>query len=1015
MGSLGSKRAVLLALGLGVSGAAMGDPQAADGPAPAEPEASRELAEVQITGSRVKRSGFDAPNPLTVVSAEQIEQLGQVSVAETLNTLPQNTAFQSDTNIGIVGTANVGSTFANLRGLNPFYGTRTLTLVDSRRFVPTSDGGAVDLNMIPSMLVGRIETVTGGASAAYGSDAVAGVVNVILDKSLEGIKSQIDYGQTFFGDGRSKHASLAGGFKLAGGRAHVLLGAEYHDSGGVGDCAATRVWCAQGYDIFTNSGITALNEQGQRVPSGYNVRLLPNGQTTTNPNLGVPSPTYGQPNFVIGPGSKQSVNVAQGVFRDLNPTPAALRFKRFNDAGTALIDMDPGEYNSTIAIGPRQGGDGDSTYEDSALRAPIERYSLFSHLSYNFTDSLQGTLEASFGARDVSVAQQIAGPRSTFFIRPDNAFLPPAVAALFPPNGQASLGKDIDSEEFRSVNTAKARTFRVVAGLSGDAFADWTWDAYYQYGRNTRDQTVTNTRVNHFFQYALDAVRAPNGEIVCRAVLEGNPDAAGCVPMNLFGTRNLTPEAVAYAYRTTQENFEYDQNVVAASLAGDLFKGWGAGPIGAAIGAEYRTETGDVTHGNIPYYNQFAFTFGLDFGGDIEVAEAFTEINVPLLRDKPFARFLELNAAVRKTRNSNEDAITGSSRDTNITSWKASAIWDPLTWLRLRGTRSRDIRAAGFRELYQKSVPTEPGTTQGRVNNPFNGNVVDDTPILGGGDFGLTPELADTTTAGFVLSPGGIAEGLRFSADWYQIKINDAITTTFGQQLVDFCFNLNAFCDRITFAGNDRSDIAFIRATQVNLSTFTSRGADFEVDYTLPMERLFGGTDGYLNFRLLAAWNYDLIVNSAPGAVVRNFAGQTGPNPAFGDFNSAPKWLFNGLLTYARGGFSTTVNVRHVDSGKLNILRIGPDDPNYSPLLTNSISDNTVSSATYVTLAMTYNIPWNGTASGVEVFGVINNLFDKDPPIAPGGGGGGGSNYPTNPVFFDTLGAQFRLGLRARF
>src|SRR5690606_35039089 len=154
-----------------------------------------------------------------------------------------------DTNIGIVATANVGSTFANLRGLNPFYGTRTLTLVDSRRFVPTSDGGAVDLNMIPSMLVSRIETVTGGASAAYGSDAVAGVVNVILDKTLTGFKSQFDLGQTFRGEGRSKHAAIAGGIPFAGGRGHFLIGAEYQDNGGIGDCAEVREWCAEGWDI----------------------------------------------------------------------------------------------------------------------------------------------------------------------------------------------------------------------------------------------------------------------------------------------------------------------------------------------------------------------------------------------------------------------------------------------------------------------------------------------------------------------------------------------------------------------------------------------------------------------------------------------------------------------------------------------------------------------------------------------------------------------------------------------
>src|SRR5690606_29584411 len=199
--------------------------------------------------------------------------------------------------------------------------------------------------------------------------------------------------------------------------------------------------------------------------------------------------------------------------------------------------------------------------------------------------------------------------------------------------------------------------------------------------------------------------------------------------------------------------------------------GWGAGAIGAAIGAEYRTESGTVTHGDVPYYNQFAFTFGQDFGGDIEVLEGFAEVNVPVLRNRPGAQLLELNGAVRHTRNSNEDGITGDSKSTDITSWKLSALYDPVTWLRLRGTRSRDIRAAGFRELYNKAVPTEEGTAQGRVNNPFDSNAVDPTPILGGGDFALTPEIADTTTIGLVLTPGGFAEGLRFSADWYEIKI----------------------------------------------------------------------------------------------------------------------------------------------------------------------------------------------------------------------------------------------------
>ncbi|MET0498672.1 MAG: TonB-dependent receptor [Steroidobacteraceae bacterium] len=971
---------------------------------PARTETSVEgpphLEEVTVTGSRVRRDGFDAPNPLTVVSSEQIEQLGQVNVAETLSLIPQNTAFQSDTNIGIIGSANIGSTFANLRGLNPFYGTRTLTLVDSRRFVPTSDGGAVDLNMIPSMLVSRIETITGGASAAYGSDAVAGVVNVILDKELNGVKSQMDYGETFRGDGQSKHAAIAAGMPFAGGRGHFLIGGEYQDNGGVGDCARERDWCAESWDIYTNSNFRTRDASGKLVSSGYNV-----------PG----SPTYGQPNFVVGPHSSQAFNVAQGVFRDVNPTPAALRYMRFNDDGTAIVPMDPGLYSNDQGFGPRQGGDGDSTYEDSALRSPIERYSVLGHARYDLTDDLTASLELSWGGRDVSVAQQLSGPRSTYYIKADNAYLPAAVAALFPPGGQASIGKDLDGS-YRALNSANAEVFRAVAGLNGGLFKDWRWDAYYQYGRNTREQTISNTRVNSFFQYSLDAVRDPaSGNVVCRAVLQGVADAAGCVPMNLFGNTNLSREALAYAWRTTREDFEYEQHVFAGTISGDVYEGWGAGPIGTAFGAEYRTESGDVTHGNIPYYNQFAFTFGQDFGGDIDVLEGFAEVNVPVLRDAPAARLVELNGAVRQTRNENKDSITGESKSQDVTSWKVSAIYDPVDWLRVRTTRSRDIRAAGFRELYQKSVPTEEGTTQGRVNNPFNGNAIDPTPILNGGDFALTPETADTTTIGIVLTPADLIDGLRISADWYEIVIDDAITSTTGQQLIDFCQSLGSFCDRITFnpAAPGNTDVTFIKATQVNLSTFTSRGVDFEFDYTLPLSK-FSSAPGSLNFRLLAAWNYDLIIASAPGSPVRNFSGQTGPTPAFGDFNSSPKWLLNSLLTYSAGSFSTTVNVRYVDSGKLNTLRIGPDDPNYSPTLLNSISDNTVDSATYVSLAMTYGFDV-GDSTELEVFGVINNLLDKDPPIAPGGGGGGGSSYPTNPAYFDTLGAQYRAGLRLRF
>src|SRR5687768_1400554 len=195
--------------------------------------------EIIVTGSRVSRSGFDSSQPLTTIDSQQIENLGLVNVGDVVRTLPQNTPFFTETNVGI-GNFNVGAQLANLRGLNPFFGTRTLTLVDTRRVVPTTEGGAVDLTLIPSMLVERTEVVTGGASAQYGSDAIAGVVNVILDKDLEGIKAQVDYGQTSEGDGGDTHASFAWGTAFGDdGSGHVIAGLE--------DRKSTRLNSSHGY------------------------------------------------------------------------------------------------------------------------------------------------------------------------------------------------------------------------------------------------------------------------------------------------------------------------------------------------------------------------------------------------------------------------------------------------------------------------------------------------------------------------------------------------------------------------------------------------------------------------------------------------------------------------------------------------------------------------------------------------------------------------------------------------
>ncbi len=255
-------------------------------PASAQQEGAAPPTErIIVTGSRVAQSGFDTPTPVTAISAAQIEDLGLVNVGDVARTIPQNTPFFSETNVG-VGNFNVGAQLANLRGLNPFFGTRTLTLVDTKRVVPNSEGSAVDLTLIPSMLVERMEVVTGGASAAYGSDAIAGVVNVILANDLEGFRAQVDMGQTTESDGDDLHASFGFGTAFGDGdRGHLLLGAEYQQQDPIGPCASTRDWCAESWAIHGNDGFAG----GNGLP---NFVVAPDSKLPTT-ETGVFTPTGG--------------------------------------------------------------------------------------------------------------------------------------------------------------------------------------------------------------------------------------------------------------------------------------------------------------------------------------------------------------------------------------------------------------------------------------------------------------------------------------------------------------------------------------------------------------------------------------------------------------------------------------------------------------------------------------------------------------------------------------------------
>ena len=1004
-----------------------------------------DVQEVIVTGSRIQRSTFTSPNPVTVINEQEIQRLNLTNAGDIVAQLPQNSNFFAGNNVGL-GNFNVGAQLVNLRGLNPFFGTRTLTLINTERVVPTTTGGGVDITLIPSQLIGRVDTETGGASAVYGSDAIAGVVNIILDTKLNGFRAQADYGQTKYGDGRDYHASVAYGSGFGAGKGHFIIGGEFEHTESIGLCSDVRSYCSTNDALFTNTNFNTPGAVG-----------------------------YGQPHYILGPNGTVANATTTGVLTPCLPTggpflpppgvcvdPGVPQLQ-FNAAGNALVPFTPGQYAAGAGFfGFQEGGDPNApgAYATTTTKPDVRRFTALAHVDYDLTDRITGSLEGWF-ARSVAVnpiANGAIGPyalevgNGVFVgdaIAADNAYLTPAesgyVHAL---GGVAQFGRNmLGTLEAR--NQTNDNTYRVVLSFKGDLGGSWGWDAYGTFGENQNGQHLFHNVVGQFAQYALDAVRTPSGSIVCGVNIPGrtNPSSGlpysasdvslaaengGCVPINLFGQGNASQAALNYVFPTLQEYSTYTQEVISGNVHGDLFGGWGAGAVKLAAGAEWRREHGDVTHDlqDQPFYNYYTLSYGLDYRGTLNVLEGYAELSVPILKDAPLAKYFEIDGAFRGTRSEATDHSTepapfvnpsqsGQSATHYFDTWKVNFLWDVTDWLRFRGTRSRDVRSPQFRELFQ-SYAVASGGPFGSIANPWfvqeNLLVTTQAPLIStGGKLSLQPEKADTTTVGVVISPKtGPLQGFNFSADWYQIYINEPIVgPPFGvgaQNIVNLCFQGNAaFCSLITQDANH--SISYVNNQAVNLGKDTTRGIDFEADYNLPLERFGANMPGSLNFRVLASYLYDLIIDPGNGGGIFNYAGQSGPTAAFGGFNTSPKWQANGFVSYSTGPFSGTVQLRYIGPGRFTTttasggLAVAPGDAGYSTTNVNSISSNSVPSAWYVNLSASYSVTKNFT-----LFGNIDNLFNKTPPIAPGGNG-----YPTNPVYFDTYGMSWKVGVRARF
>ena len=904
------------------------------------------LEEIVVTSSRAALPGFSASTPTTVVGAAVLEREVAPNIAQILNEIPGFKATQSPASNG-VKTGTPGSFTADLRGLG---GQRTLVLVDGLRVPPTAPAtntsvvSAVDLNTIPAFMVDRVEVVTGGASAQWGSDAVAGVVNIRLKTKFEGFQVKAQGGASQRGDGDNEYVGVLAGTSLFGDRGHFVAGAEYQHEDGLRDIY-TRPWGRGEQQIINNPSLRDPNG----VPTNGLPALLNVGNVHTS--LGAGGTITGPANFT-------------------------LRNFTFNPDGSVR----PFQFGSLVSGVQMIGGEGQSTVTGFDFIPAVRRVSSYARAAYDITDSVTASLVLAYAHNEATFNGSL--PRITArTISRDNVFLPAVVSAAMVTQGIQSFtfqknAFDLGNSHLMITNDIP----RAGLALTGSLGDTWTWDTGYTYGTNRYDQTIENATAGPNLAFALDAIAGPGGQPVCRATQPGpafNAAAAGCVPINLFGDGAPSAAAAAYVQQTARSNSRYVQQDATANIKGTPFSTW-AGPIAVAFGAEYRNESQQVTSSPLSAANVFLFAGNsTPFRGSFNVKEGYVDTLVPLLADQAFAKALTFNGAFRYEHYSNIG---------NQNAWKVGLDFEPVSGLRLRATRSTDIRAPAIYELYSRgTVLTNTATVRNvAVNIPQN---------VTQGNPNLAEENAKTSTYGIVFQPkSGPLTGLSASVDYYDIKIDNAITTLSAATIASLCdLGNQQFCGFFTF--NPAGQATSLNATALNLASFQTQGFDFNIAYQRRLPSMFG-LETSTSTSLLGTKTLHSYVNTG-GAAAIDRAGENGP----ANLGAIPDMTLNLTQTLTLGDASLSAQGLYVSDGTI--------DNTYNTIPSLTINDNSVGSVVLLNLFGNYD--WN---EHLQFSASIRNALDRAPPVSP---------YPNLPQpqfngqYYDVNGRSFRLAVMYRF
>lgn len=958
------------------------------------------IQEVVVTGTRITVPGAVSSSPILSIGVDEIQLQQATEIEQVLRDLPV-TAIGDGSN---VNNGSAGAATLNLRGLGA---QRNLILVDGKRVTPYNYDGQVDTSVIPTALIERVDIVTGGASAVYGSDAIAGAVNFVMKRDFEGIEISTDFSQFDEGDGDLRSASVVMGANVADGRGNIVLGLNWTDREPV------------------LLGDRPLGRLGIETASGNGYEQFLRGEPP------IPAPAgCGGPNSVVSGGSTTTL-----------PTRVAI-------AGGGAI----GQFRDDGSIGDNCSVFNFNPY--NYYQTPLERFGgmVLGHFEVNE----HAEAYARFGYTSTSVRTQVAASGifgSAFWTPLSNPFITPSAQATLinaynagrtGPNPVVSTGGDFPN--WRDVNgngvvdaaddvliTYSRRTvefgerftsydnnsYSMLIGVRGQLIGDWDYDVFGQYGEAERTNVSGGYTNVTAAADAIDAVMGPNGEPVCRS---GNP---GCVPLNLFGGfGSITPEMAAYSSASAIEQQQYEQKIVGASITGPVNAvqiPWAASPMALSFGVEYREEFGTATP-DLCWQTQPASCLGgaggaiLPISGGFDVREVFGEMLLPIANDLPGVRSLDLEAGYRYA----DYDPSGANR-----TYKYGFSYKPADQLLFRVMKQRAARAPNVGELAAPNVTaldnatTDPcsvsnagnidarlrdlciatGMTPGQVGvvndlvsgqvNSFQGTDLNNLP---------KPEEADTLTVGVVWSPDFIpgVNNVLVSLDYYDIDISNVIGEFGAQEVLDNCYvgGILEQCAKIRRIGGGLTlDGSGIETYTTNLKYLRAEGLEFSAGFGVDIGR-FG------NLRFSANVNHYLTHESQSSDLtpvvdcVGIFGTNCGNGPQGGPLPET-RWLQRSTWNY--GDFTVSLLWRHLSSIKSAV----PVFPAFQK----------VDSYDYFDLFGSWQFMEQARLSVG-----ISNLFDKDPPVVGNEAADTGSNSGnTFPQLYDALGRQIAVGLRFSF